>query len=97
MQQALRDVRLLIADGHHRYETALNYRRSRRAADGDASGLRPYDYVMITLTSCDDPGLIVLPTHRVVRQIEPAAARDFDRRAARAFRDRGVRPTRIAF
>ena len=84
VQQALRDVRLLIADGHHRYETALNYCRSR-AADGGASGLKPYDYVMITLTSCDDPGLMVLPTHRVVRHIEPAATRDFARRAGELF------------
>ncbi|MGO9062013.1 MAG: DUF1015 domain-containing protein [Candidatus Binataceae bacterium] len=85
VQQALSNARLLIADGHHRYETALNFRRIRRAADGDASGLRPYDYVMITLTSCNDPGLIVLPTHRLVREIEPAAVRDFDRRAAELF------------
>jgi len=85
VQQALRDVRLLIADGHHRYETALNYRRSRRAADNAVAGLKPYDYVMITLTSCNDPGLIILPTHRVVRQIEPAAVREFDRRAGELF------------
>ena len=40
---------------------------------------------MITLTSCDDPGLMVLPTHRVVRHIEPAATRDFARRAGELF------------
>jgi uncharacterized protein (DUF1015 family) len=85
VQQALANARLLIADGHHRYETALNYRRSRRAAEHDPAGLKPYDYVMITLTSCNDPGLLILPTHRVVRQIDPVAIRDFDRRAAAAF------------
>src|SRR5262249_39393657 len=46
VQRALAGVRLLIADGHHRYETALNYRRQRRAAGGDPGPLQPYDYVM---------------------------------------------------
>ena len=56
-----------------------------RRRDRATSGLQPYDYVMITLTSCDDPGLMVLPTHRVVRQIEPAAARDLTAAPAELF------------
>jgi uncharacterized protein (DUF1015 family) len=85
VQRELAKVRLLIADGHHRYETALNYRRLRRAQEHEPPALKPYDYVMITLTSCSDPGLLILPTHRVVRRIDPRAARDFDRRAAEYF------------
>jgi len=85
VQTALADIRLLIADGHHRYETALNYRRERRSAEGGPAILQAHDYVMITLTSCADPGLVILPTHRVVRQIDAAAAHDFDRRAAELF------------
>jgi uncharacterized protein (DUF1015 family) len=85
VQQELADVRLLIADGHHRYETALNYRRLRREQEHNPPGLKPYDYVMITLTSCNDPGLLILPTHRIVRHIDTDAARDFDRRAAEFF------------
>lgn len=85
VQKALADVRLLIADGHHRYETALTYRRQRRAAQGEPAALQAYDYVMITLTSCAEPGLVILPTHRVVRQIDAAAVHDFDRRAAELF------------
>ena len=85
VQRELAEVRLLIADGHHRYETALNYRHQRRAQEHDPPGLKPYDYVMITLTSCDDPGLLILPTHRVVHCIDPEAMRDFDRRAAEIF------------
>jgi uncharacterized protein (DUF1015 family) len=84
-QRALADVRLLVADGHHRYETALNYRRRRRAQEHDPPGLKPYDYVMITLTSGDDPGLLILPTHRIARRIDPAAMGDFDRRAREFF------------
>ncbi len=85
VQNALADVRLLIADGHHRYETALNYRRLRRAQENNPRQLRPYDYVMITLTSTADPGLLILPTHRVVRRIDRQTMRDFERRASELF------------
>lgn len=57
---------LFIADGHHRYETALNYQRARRQdAGGASSGLHPYDSVLMLLAPLEDPGLTVLPTHRV--------------------------------
>jgi len=61
--------RVWIADGHHRYETALNYQRERRAADGDPNETRPYDSLLIGLSAFEDPGLVVLPTHRLVRNI----------------------------
>ena len=54
---------ILIADGHHRYETAVKYREERRAA-GDGDG--PHDWVMMGLTAIEDPGLVVLPTHRLL-------------------------------
>lgn len=57
------DKRLIIADGHHRYETALTYRNEQRAA---GSGEGAHDWVMMTLVSMNAPGLIILPTHRVV-------------------------------
>lgn len=56
---------LYIADGHHRYETALRYRDERRAS-GAASAQSGAEFVMTYLVSMDDPGLLVLPTHRVV-------------------------------
>jgi len=57
---------LFIADGHHRYETALNYQRARRQQPGGASsGPHPYDSVLMLLAPLEDPGLTVLPTHRV--------------------------------
>lgn len=65
---------LFIADGHHRYTTALAYRDERRAADASA-GLAPrnpaYDAVMMALVNMDDPDLVVLPTHRVADGREP--------------------------
>lgn len=60
---------LFIADGHHRYETALNYRNSRHEADGTEVGTQPYDYTMMMLVSMDDSGLFVFPTHRMVKNV----------------------------
>ncbi len=59
------DERILIADGHHRYETALQYRDERRARDPEGAG--PADYIMAFLANMDEEGLMVLPTHRVLR------------------------------
>ena len=68
---------MLIADGHHRYETALEYRRQRRAAENKPSGFTPYEYIMMTLVACHDPGLVILPTHRVVRHLPREAIESF--------------------
>jgi len=63
------DRKIYIADGHHRYETALNYRNYCRAEgiskEGDAQ-----DYQMIFLCDMLHPGLVVFPTHRIVRDLE---------------------------
>jgi uncharacterized protein (DUF1015 family) len=61
---------LFIADGHHRYETALAYRRWRRTQDAGA-GPRPYDAVLMLCSSLEDPGLTILPTHRVLTSPVP--------------------------
>ncbi len=65
---------ILIADGHHRYETAVRYRKERRAA-GDGDG--PHDVVMMGLTAIEDPGLVVLPTHRLLNEWPDGAADAF--------------------
>ncbi|MHB1296075.1 MAG: DUF1015 domain-containing protein [Anaerolineae bacterium] len=57
---------LMIADGHHRYETAMTYRAERRQAEGNPPEVRPYDYVLMYLTANEDPGLVLLATHRVI-------------------------------
>ncbi len=67
VQEAMRDRKLIIADGHHRYETALAYRKERRASGETGPGLpAPYDSVMMTFVDMDCPGLVILPTHRLV-------------------------------
>jgi uncharacterized protein (DUF1015 family) len=73
------DRQIFIADGHHRYTTALAYRDERREAQRDATSASPaYDSVMMALVNMDDPGLVVRPTHRIAD-----APGDFD---ADAFR-----------
>jgi uncharacterized protein (DUF1015 family) len=57
---------LIIADGHHRYETALNYRNEMRATHSDAPPDAAFNYRMVALVSMDDPGLVILPTHREI-------------------------------
>ena len=57
---------LIIADGHHRYETALGYRDAMREQHPDAPADAAFNYVLATLVSMDDPGLVVLPTHRLI-------------------------------
>jgi uncharacterized protein (DUF1015 family) len=55
---------LLIADGHHRYETALAYSRQR-----GSSAEKGKDYILAALVSIKDPGLLVLPTHRLISEM----------------------------
>ena len=61
--------RLYIADGHHRYETALNYRDYCRE-NGISKPGDPQDYQMIYLVDMEHPGLVVFPTHRMVRDLK---------------------------
>jgi uncharacterized protein (DUF1015 family) len=68
---ALRSKPLFIADGHHRYETALNYQKLRRQQAGSTDGQHSYDSVLMLLTALEDPGLTVLPTHRVTTTTLP--------------------------
>ena len=59
----LANTPLLIADGHHRYETALRYRAARHEA-GDGEG--PWDYALVYLCNMEDPGLAIFATHRLL-------------------------------
>ena len=82
IEKVMQDKTLLIADGHHRYETAMNYRNIRYAEFISASNQlaqsgkilkqfqddveSDYDYVMSYFTNLDDDNLIVFPTHRII-------------------------------
>ncbi len=69
IQEALRDRPILIADGHHRYETALAYRDACRVAQKQPlTGQEPFEFVMMYFCSLQDPGLVILPTHRLLKE-----------------------------
>jgi len=89
IQGRMRDKNLIIADGHHRYETALAYREEQRMLDGSGkkagtTKLAPYDFAMMTFVNMENPGLAILPTHRVVHGLGEFSAEDF-RNQARAY------------
>lgn len=74
VQRQLADTKLYIADGHHRYETALNYRNWLRE-QGTPVGADS-DYIMMMLVEMNHSGLVVFPTHRLLRDLpdfDPAA------------------------
>jgi uncharacterized protein (DUF1015 family) len=77
VQNSLGDKQVLIADGHHRYETALAYRDFMKSRDPQYSGNEPYDYVMMFFTNLDDEGLVIYPTHRIVHSLENFAGKAF--------------------
>jgi uncharacterized protein (DUF1015 family) len=78
VQNRMRDQRLVIADGHHRYETAFTFRDECRAATrATPNPQAPYEFVMLTFVNMNDPGLLVLPTHRVVHSLASFSVDDF--------------------
>jgi len=69
------DKPMFVADGHHRYETACNYRDELAQASGPLPEDHPANFVMTMLVGMSDPGMIVLPTHRLLRET-PAFSSD---------------------
>jgi uncharacterized protein (DUF1015 family) len=76
IQKAMADKKLVIADGHHRYETALNYRNECRARAGKIDPMAASEFAMATFINTHSRGLTILPTHRLVSRL---ANFDFDR------------------
>ena len=86
VQKKMSDKKLVIADGHHRYETALNFRDECRASAGAGSNPQaPYEFVMMTFVNMNDPGLLVLPTHRVVHSLGSFSVDAFQKSSHRFF------------
>jgi uncharacterized protein (DUF1015 family) len=83
IEAILMDQPLYVADGHHRYEAAFTYREERRAVSGrpdeaDPDGATAAEYVMALVCAANDPGVLVLPTHRLIFDLpdfQPAAIR----------------------
>lgn len=70
IQGAMLDKVLIIADGHHRYETSLNFQKEKYAQLKDIKGDEPFHFIMMTLFKLDDPGLVILPTYRLVKGLD---------------------------
>jgi uncharacterized protein (DUF1015 family) len=68
VRRAMRETKVFIADGHHRYTTALNYRNTLFEA-GKIDEAHEANYVLFALVAMNDPGLLVLPTHRLINGI----------------------------
>ncbi len=93
LQEEMRDKRLVIADGHHRYETAVTFRNECRvAAAGEPNLDAPHEFVMMTLVNMNDPGLLVLPTHRVVHSLDSFSLEAFRKASQEFFEIENVDP-----
>ncbi|MFH1647596.1 MAG: DUF1015 domain-containing protein [Chloroflexota bacterium] len=88
--RSLADQPLYIADGHHRYESALTYQRERRTCSAAESDEEPFDFVMMDLVDFADPGLVILPAHRLVRGMSPPALAGLRRALKTCFQVREV-------
>jgi uncharacterized protein (DUF1015 family) len=86
IQEEIAGQKLVIADGHHRYETALNYRNERRANSGKRDALAGYEFAMMTFVNSHSKGLTILPTHRLVANVPKFHLEGF-RKAVAAFFD----------
>jgi uncharacterized protein (DUF1015 family) len=98
VQKLMQDKKLIIADGHHRYETALAYRDERRAAHRSAEPAAPaapdapYEFLMMTFVNLNSAGMVVLPTHRVVRGLPSFSADDFQNSSRKLFEVEEIDP-----
>jgi len=64
ISNAFKGIPIFLADGHHRYETALSYSKLQNKPNG------PHNFVMMSLLEIEDPGLLVLPYHRMLKSID---------------------------
>jgi uncharacterized protein (DUF1015 family) len=79
-RQQMAGQEIFIADGHHRYETALLYQREQLKANPDATGNEPWNFVMSYFSSMSSPGLAILPTHRLLSNFPLPEAAELQKR-----------------
>jgi len=85
VSDAMKEKRIFIADGHHRYETALNYRDWIAARTPGFSPDHPANYVMMYLSSMEDPGVIILPAHRMLKGLQESVISAFIEKSGNYF------------
>jgi uncharacterized protein (DUF1015 family) len=88
---------MFVADGHHRYETACNY-RDWLAEQGPLDAEHPANFVLTQCVSMNDPGLLVLPTHRIFRGVQPTTVHELTQKLGDSFtvRSAGKGPAQAA-
>jgi uncharacterized protein (DUF1015 family) len=84
---------VFIADGHHRYETGLRYLEERRGAGEATNDEAAPNFTMMMLVSMNDPGLIILPTHRLINGVAPMTSEQLRKTLAPHFTLETVEPT----
>jgi uncharacterized protein (DUF1015 family) len=77
VREIMKSKQIYIADGHHRYETALAYREGQRKKFPKGTGRETYNFTMMYFAAMEDPGVFILPTHRVVTNLQNFAADSF--------------------
>ncbi|MFZ2446118.1 MAG: DUF1015 domain-containing protein [Syntrophobacteraceae bacterium] len=85
VRKLMEDKAIFIADGHHRYETALNFRNVMRARHGSDNPEATCEYIMMYLSDMDQGGLTILPTHRLLRNLGKWGLGEFMERSAALF------------
>jgi len=77
IQDVMKDKAIFIADGHHRYETALNYRREMREGGARCEGAESFENRMMTFVNMDDEGMTIFPTHRLIFDVNNFTGSEF--------------------
>ncbi|RMF94080.1 MAG: DUF1015 domain-containing protein [Candidatus Schekmanbacteria bacterium] len=85
IRNEMSEKKLFIADGHHRYETAVNYMKEMREKDTNYTGNEPYNFVMMMFVNTYNEGLAVLPIHRLIHSVEEFKEETFLKRISEAF------------
>jgi uncharacterized protein (DUF1015 family) len=75
IKKELSDKDIFIADGHHRYETALEFKNEMERKGMVKTGTEPFNYVMMFLANIEDNSLTLLPTHRIIKSVQPVSKR----------------------
>ena len=85
LQQVMTGTQVFIADGHHRYETALEYQRIRRSENPRHTGLEGYNYTLMYFCNVEEEGLVIFPIHRVIRGMKSFDGQEFLKELSRGF------------
>ena len=81
IRDAMKDVIIYIADGHHRYETALNYKNWLASTDKNFNDQHNANHIMMYLCDMDDPGMVILPAHRMLKEVDMDRLGEIGRKA----------------